>query len=76
MVVDVTTGETFEPRGSPRVLFPDQYVLGSTNWDISSDGQQFLMMRPSLPVDGSPAWQDLTVVLNWFEELKRLVPVD
>ena len=74
MVVDVETGDTFEPRGSPRVLFPDPYARGAINWDISSDGQRFLMIRPDVLTDGT-AGQNLTVVQNWFEELTRLVPV-
>jgi hypothetical protein len=39
------------------------------NYDVSPDGQRFLM------VQGSDAnLTQLNVVLNWFEELKRRVP--
>jgi len=38
-------------------------------YDISPDGQHFLM------IEEVPAKQaQINVVLNWFEELKRLVP--
>jgi hypothetical protein len=40
----------------------------STNYDINRDGQKFLMIE-----SGDPPVQ-INVVLNWFEELKRLVP--
>jgi hypothetical protein len=38
------------------------------NYDISGDGQRFLMVK-----DESGSGR-LNMVLNWFEELKRLVP--
>ena len=42
------------------------------SYDVSSDGQRFLMIKEntSTVADGS----QLIVVLNWFEELNRLVP--
>ncbi len=69
MVVPVQTRPTFQ-AGSPRVLFDRKsYMRG---FDISPDGQRFLMVKRELPEaeDGQ-----INVVLNWFEELKRLVPV-
>ncbi len=41
-------------------------------YDISPDGQRFLMIKA---VEGSQSGQ-INVVLNWFEELKRLVPTN
>ena len=38
---------------------------------ITPDGQRFLMIQPVEPEQ--PA-TPITVVLNWFEELKRRVP--
>ena len=76
MVVDVTTADTFARRGSPRVLFPDSYYRNDTrDWDILSDGQRFLMIKPDAQVNETPQ-EDITVVLNWSEELKARVPVD
>ena len=51
--------------------FPDVNVGGEgrRNYDISPDGQRFLMIQA---VEGSTA--QINVVLNWDEELKRLVP--
>ena len=61
--------------GKPRLLFeqPGYSTWGTLRcWDISRDGQRFLMVkldeRKSQPVT------ELILVQNWFEELKRLVP--
>ena len=57
-----------EPKfetSKPRVLFEGSYFPG---FDISPDGQRFLMMKKETE-------STIHVVLNWFEELRRLVPV-
>ena len=46
---------------------------GSTNWDITRDAKQILMIVPKIAQTGT-ANQELQVVLNWSEEVKRLVP--
>ena len=75
MAVDVETGSAFA-AGTPQLLFEAPYIRqptpgsGSQNYDVSPDGQRFLMV---LPGEASMA---LHVVLNWFEELERLVPTD
>jgi serine/threonine protein kinase len=57
---------------SSEVLFEGRYLTGDLrNYDISEDGQRFLMIKES---KNQPAATQLIVVLNWFEELKRLVP--
>ena len=45
---------------------------GRPNYDVSSDGQRFLMIRQDEP----PAVGKITLVPNWFEDLKRLVPTN
>ena len=42
------------------------------NYDVSPDGQRFLMLKP-VEQKEAPLTQ-INVVLNWTEELKRLVP--
>jgi len=74
MVISVQTEPTFR-AGRPEVLFEESYratirPLGYQYYDISPDGQRFLMIRR----DEAPAY--INVVLNWFEELNRLVPTD
>ena len=71
MVVDVETGNDFA-AGSPRVLFDDSYMEHITygrTYDITPDGQRFVMVK-----EMSPPPRRIAVILNWFEELKRLVP--
>jgi len=70
MVVDVEAGNSFV-AGKPRLLFEGRYAMGPapgfTNYDVSRDGQRFLMIKSE---QASPPTQ-LSVVLNWFEDLKR-----
>jgi hypothetical protein len=65
--------------GASRLLFEHPYKAasgGDPHYDISGDGQRFLMIDESLPDGDSSTSEGLVVVLNWFEELKRLVPVE
>jgi len=50
-----------------------QYLTSNMgqNYNVSPDGRQFLMVKEG---EGQPATNQLIVVVNWFEELKRLVP--
>jgi len=70
MVVNIHTEPTFT-AGSPVVLFTGRYTSALVvNYDISPDGQRFLMIKE----EEGPG--QINVVLNWFEELKRLVSTD
>jgi serine/threonine-protein kinase len=72
MVVDITTQPGFA-AGKPRMLFEGRYErspVQSHNYDVSSDGQRFLMLKPT----EQAATTQINVVLNWFEELKQRVP--
>jgi len=73
MVVGIKTEPTFT-AGSPVVLFTGRYSRGGgfVNYDISPDGQRFLMIKAADEEEGQQG--QINVVLNWFEELKRLVP--
>ena len=74
-MVDVTTGDTFERGGTPRLVFPDTYVNGAgTDWDISADGERFLMIRRGEGTDQDGETSQIIVVQNWFEELTHLFP--
>jgi Tol biopolymer transport system component len=71
MAVDVATKPTFA-LGNPRMLFAGQYVpapVPITNYDVSQDGQRFLMVKPEEKVISQ-----INIVQNWFEELKQKVP--
>jgi len=55
-----------------QVLFEGSYLnVSGLSYDVSPDGQRFLVLQPEY--DDSEV-RELHVVLNWFEELKRLVP--
>lgn len=74
MAVEITEHPNLA-AGKPRVLFEGHYVLppGTTpNYDVSPDGQHFLMIKANEAAEEAPA--QINVVLNWFEELKRRVP--
>jgi para-nitrobenzyl esterase len=71
MSVSVGTGPTFR-AGKPEVLFEGSYVLDPhisaiPYYDVSADGQRFLMIKDDTKPD------QIHVILNWFEELERLV---
>ena len=76
MAVDVRTEPTFV-AGKPRVLFDNRpYVFRNPgrNYDVAPDGQRFLMVQR-----GKQPRVEIThavVVMNWFEELKRLARPD
>jgi len=74
MVVSINTQAAFS-AGTPQVLFEGPYTSGQgfrQNYDVTPDGQRFVMVRAA---QGSEQAQ-INVVLNWFEELKRLVPTN
>ncbi len=90
MEVAVETESVFNP-GKPRLLFhgryrgPGEQGGGGAPWDIHPDGKRFLMIKP--PGVDTEATQDqkpeapkpqpkIHIVVNWFEELKELVPVE
>jgi hypothetical protein len=74
MAVTLQPGAVPAP-GAPRAILTDPNMMegwnGFPNYDVAPDGKRFVL------VDGSgtgSAPTPLTVVENWFEELKRRVP--
>jgi hypothetical protein len=43
-------------------------------YDVSVDGERFLMIKESCGTDGRAPSPRIILVQNWFEEAKRLVP--
>jgi dipeptidyl aminopeptidase/acylaminoacyl peptidase len=77
MAVDITTTQPGFAAGKPHELFEGNYLKNSSgyarpNYDVSTDGQRFLMIKAI--DEGRAATTQINVVLNWTEELKRLVP--
>ncbi len=73
MVVGIKTETTFT-AGSPVVLFTGRYTSPGTvgNYDVSPDGQRFLMIKEAGQEEGQSG--QINVILNWIEELNRMVP--
>lgn len=74
MVVAISTEPEFT-AGLPAQLFEGRYGIDpfgfdAHNYDVSPDGQTFLMVEP---IEGGSTHTRMNVVLNWFEELKQLV---
>ena len=63
--------------GAPELLFDWRYFAAPflRMYDVSPDGQRFLVVGSGVSADAGVARPQITVVLNWFEELKRLVPI-
>jgi serine/threonine-protein kinase len=68
MAVDVTTSPTFRITGAPRVLFEK----ASAGYDVAANGAKFLIVKP-VPRENERS--ELQVVLNWFDDLRRRVPL-
>jgi serine/threonine protein kinase/Tol biopolymer transport system component len=72
MAVDVQTSPNFH-AGTPKMLFETDASPALLGWDVSPDGRRFLMTRPGATQTGQQP--EMRVVLNWFEELRRRVPL-
>lgn len=74
MVVPIETQTSFQ-AGTPKNLFGEVYDLRSNTgetYEVDPRGGRFLLIRP--PKEDVSSAQ-VRIVLNWFGELKRLVPV-
>jgi hypothetical protein len=72
--IDVTAG--FRAGTPTTILEPRYYAAPQTNvraFDVAPDGR-FLMIK--IPDSRDAVRAQVVVVLNWFEELKRLVPTN
>jgi len=76
MSVSVQTTPMFT-TGNPTKLFEGPYFLapGSGSYDVSVDGQRFLMIKDNTAGDQTTTSGSIVVVLNWFEELKAKLAV-
>jgi serine/threonine-protein kinase len=71
MSVPVELGPTFT-AGQPEVVLEGDFEKGPgfwSNYDVSPDGKSFYMVKRTTEPP-----REIHVVLNWFEELKRLAP--
>jgi len=73
MAVPVELGDELTV-GTPTFLFESSFadrVFGSESLDVTADGERFVIVESK-----SQARAELHVILNWFEELERLVPTN
>jgi hypothetical protein len=77
MAVPITLEPTFNSGGRPRELFrfAGVYRMSGTTtaYDIHPDGKRFIMVSERKDAATTPR-QQVNIVLNWFEELRRLAP--
>ena len=67
------TGSKFS-AGTPELLLSGEFlVVGRPSYDVSPDGQKFLVFMDPGEVDELPK-STIAVVTNWFEELERVLP--
>jgi len=59
----------------PELLFKGDFktLEYSANYDVRLDGRRFLMLQSEVE---RPPPRKIVIVLNWFEELKRLAPAE
>ncbi len=79
MGIDITTDAAFA-FGNEQALGIRGFLghgLRIRPYDITPDGQRFLMVFPAAQADSVTEIPDeqINIVLNWFEELKERVPV-
>jgi Tol biopolymer transport system component len=71
MAVPVTTAPTFQRTGAPVALFTGPIYQGGSGtlrrWDVTPDGQKFLMVTALTEVVSEP----IMVVLNWTGLLRK-----
>jgi eukaryotic-like serine/threonine-protein kinase len=73
MAVPVSTGARLN-IGKPQRLFERPYeptLALWPNYDVTRDGERFLMLKT---IEQQTTPPQINVVLNWYEELKRLAP--
>jgi hypothetical protein len=66
MAVEVTLEPTFS-AGVPQALFDARVGLGGQRYDVTPDGNRFLVSQPM----EQPGEEPLTLVQNWTRELER-----
>ena len=73
MAVPVQLVSSFA-ASNPQMVLDGPYIAPNSGptYDVSPDGKRFLMIKAAQPAGAASTPPQLVVVLNWFEELKRL----
>ena len=75
MAVTLSSTEARLDPGRPSELFEWRYAADAPSYDVAPDGESFIMIRPTEDT-GITAPTEIRVVVNWLEELERLVPTE
>ena len=80
MLAEIVTEPTLS-AGISVLMFSEPYWIADIPYpprafDISSDGQRLLMIKQDVATDAEAGPRDIKIVLNWTEDLKRLVPTN
>ena len=59
---------------SPPPYFTTSGTLAFRNYDLSPDNQRFIVLKDVKPAAAADAPEQIFIVQNWAEELKRRVP--
>jgi serine/threonine-protein kinase len=73
MSVDYTTKGTVFSAGKPRVWLTS--IGGAQGFDIAPDGRRLIAFVPTAPGNGPKTEHTLVFVQNFFDELRRRVPI-
>ena len=71
MAVDVDVEQNLAPQ-KPRRLFEAPFATGDRDYDVLPNDEGFVMVQRETTEQRG----ELQVVLNWFQELKRLTPAN
>ena len=76
MAASVETDASFTNETAKVLFEAGSYYFGAPgrNYDVAPDGR-FLMVKAGDETGDGATAPEITVVLNWFEELTALVPV-
>jgi eukaryotic-like serine/threonine-protein kinase len=76
--VDVRTESGFTYANPTRLLdkMAVEVAPGVWPYDVTLDGRQFVVFGHTADSDPATEGREIRVTLNWFEELKRLVPTN
>jgi hypothetical protein len=64
-------GDTFVAE-KPRVWIAR---LGGTQWDLAPDGKRVAVVTPVAPADAPKQEHEIVFLQNFFDELRRRVPL-
>ena len=77
MAMPIETGPNLQAGIAETLFDPAAFIVSPSfrHFDVSPDGRRLLMIRRTGAATNEGELE-IVLILNWFEELKRLVPID